>query len=157
MSTKQNSTTTRRRLLRRLAGLGAVLGAGGVAHAGGEPVKEKVERVVYHIDNLDHAIPMIRNLSNHLDDRPQAEIQVVAMSSGLKMLVSGNEDENGNDYEALVNDLQRRGVVFKACGNTMDTYHLTPEDLVWDVPVIRSAMAELGRLQAQEGFAYLKV
>lgn len=156
MSVKNPPNPTRRGLLQRLTGLGAVLGTSVAAYAGGEP-QQKPERVVYHIDNLERAIPMIRNLSNHLDDRPQAQIQVVAMSSGLKMLVSGNEDDNGNDYEALVNDLQRRGVVFKACGNTMDTYHLTAEDLVWDVLVIRSAMAELGRLQAQEGFAYLKV
>lgn len=148
---------SRRGLLRRLAGWGAVASFAGVARAGGEPEPAKVERVAYHIDDLDRAIPMIRNLSNHLDARPQSAITVVAMSSGLKMLVSGTEGPNGNDYEALVNDLQRRGVLFKACHNTMDTYKVTKDDLHWDVEVVRSGMAELARLQAEDGCAYLKV
>ncbi len=148
---------SRRGLLRRLAGWGAVASWAGVASAGGEPAPKMGERVAYHIDDLDRAIPMIRNLSNHLDARPGSTIVVVAMSKGLQMLVSGTEGPNGNDYEALVNDLQRRGVLFKACQNTMDTYHLTAEDLHWDVEIVRSGMAELARLQTEDGCAYLKV
>ena len=161
MTESTSPKTTRRGLLHRLLGLGAVVGVAGTAQAGETPAAApstgKVERVAYHLDSLERAIPMIRNLSNHLEERPWAKIQVVAIGQGLKMLVSGTEDDNGNEYEALVNDLQRRGIVFKACQNTMDTYHLTTEDLVWDAVVVRSGMAELARLQVEEGFAYLKV
>ncbi len=148
---------SRRGLLRRLAGWAVLAGGAGLAHAGGAARPKSGDRVVYHIDELANAIAMIRNLSNHLDARPASTIVVVAISKALPMLVSGTQGPNGNDYEALVNDLQRRGVLFKACGNTMESLQISADDLHWDVVIVPSGMAELARLQAEEGYAYLKV
>lgn len=157
MTAETPPNRSRRGLLGRLASWVLIAGGAGVAHAGGAPRSPQGERVAYHIDDLERAIPMIRNLSNHLDARPASTITVVAISKALPMLVSGTEGPNGNDYEALVNDLQRRGVLFKACGNTMEAYEISADDLHWDVAIVPSGMAELARLQAEDGCAYLKV
>lgn len=158
MSKRPFVSRSRRSLFRKLLAWGAV-GAAGAAHAGGSDagLPKQTGRVAYHLDDLDRAIAMVRNLNNHLDAQPGVKIIVVAISTGLKMLVSGTEDANGNDFEALVNDLQRRGVLFKACGNTLKTYTLEPDDLHWDVEIVPSGMAELARLQIEDGCAYLKI
>jgi len=147
----------RRFILGALTGATAVLSGATVAQASEEAGDQRSEKVVYHLDSLENGTALMRHLAKHLQSRPAASLEVVAVSSGVRVLVSGTENSNGNDYESLINDLQRRGVVFKACGNTMETLKLSQEDLVWDVVIVEAGMAELGRLQAQEGCAYIKV
>lgn len=151
--------TQRRSFLQRLAGLGAVFGLSAHAAASDKSDAQKqtiTDHVVYHIDSIERAIPMIRNIGNHLDARPQTRIAVVALGKGIDFLIDGTEDPRGNPYNALVDTLQFRGVAFKICRNSMDTRHLTADDLVPDVEIVRSGVAELARLQCTERYAYIK-
>jgi intracellular sulfur oxidation DsrE/DsrF family protein len=56
----------------------------------------------------------------------------------------------------MVEDLQSKGVRFEACGNTMATLKIKPEQLDDGIVVVPSGMAELARLQAREGYVYIK-
>lgn len=154
------SGTQRRGFLQRLAGLGTLFGASSAASAASSVppavTQEPAEYVVYHIDAIERAIPMIRNINNHLDARPQTRIAVVALGKGIDFLIDGTEDPRGNPYNALVDTLQLRGVHFKICRNSMDTRHLSADDLVPDVEIVRSGVAELARLQSTQHYAYIK-
>lgn len=153
------SGAQRRGFLQRLAGLGTLFGVSANATASATPgaaTQTITDHVVYHIDAIERAIPMIRNIGNHLDARPDTRIAVVALGKGIDFLIDGTEDPRGNPYNALVDTLQLRGVVFKICRNSMDTRHLTAEDLVPDVEIVRSGVAELARLQCTEHYAYIK-
>jgi intracellular sulfur oxidation DsrE/DsrF family protein len=151
-----NTTNPQRRhLLQRLAGLATLLGtsaAGASATASAPPQ----ERVIYHIDDSARAISALRNITNHLNARPQTKIYVVALSRGIDFLVDGHQDDRGNSYDALVDPLMLRGVEFRVCNNSLLGRHVKPEALLPDVQVVPSGVAEIARLQLQDGCAYIK-
>ncbi|TJY64824.1 hypothetical protein E4T66_00860 [Sinimarinibacterium sp. CAU 1509] len=148
------SNPQRRRLLQRLAGLASVLGTGAASAATVEHAAQ--ERVVYHIDDSARAIGALRNITNHLDARPQTKIIVVALGRGIDFLVDGHRDDRGNSYDALVDPLMLRGVEFRVCNNSLLGRHVEPGALLPDVQVVPSGVAEVARLQLQEGCAYIK-
>ena len=113
-------------------------------------------RVVYHMDDSDRAISALRNVSNHLAASPDTKIVVVALSRGVKFLVDGAEDERGNPYEPMIDDLTLAGVEFRVCNNTLVGFKLNREDLHAESQVVPSGVAEIARLQLREGYAYIK-
>lgn len=112
--------------------------------------------VVYHIDDTQRAMPMLRNIANHLRAAPQVRIVVVALGGGVDFLLQGAEDEHGNSYDALVDPLMLQGVEFRVCDNTLNARKIDPKNLLDDVQRTPSGMAEIARLQLEEGAAYLK-
>ena len=48
------------------------------------------------------------------------------------------------------------GVKFKVCNNTLTARHVDPEQVLDDVEIVTSGVAELARLQSREGHAYIK-
>ena len=114
-------------------------------------------RAVYHVfDAGDQPMRALRNLRNHLNADPTATLKLVALGYGLKFLALDAEDDNGNPYEPYVMDLQDDGVTFYACANTLQALGLTGKDLLPGVVVVPSGVAEIARLQTQEGYAYLR-
>ncbi|MGA0099332.1 MAG: DsrE family protein [Steroidobacteraceae bacterium] len=114
-------------------------------------------RAVYHVfDAGDQPMRALRNLRNHLNADSTATLKLVALGYGLKFLALDAEDDNGNPYEPYVMDLQDDGVTFYACANTLQALGLTGEDLLPGVVVVPSGVAEIARLQTQEGYAYLR-
>lgn len=123
------------------------------AHAGpGDPVK-----VIYHINQgNEQATDGLRNANNHLAADPKAKIVFVTHANGVHFLLDGAKDKNGNSYDALVQDLAGKGVEFRLCRFTLERQKIDPKKVIQDVKIVPSGVAEVSRLQIQEGYAYLK-
>ena len=113
-------------------------------------------KVVYHVSNSDVATGALNNIRNHLNASPSAKIVVVTHGAGIDFLIDGAKNANGNPYDIPVQELADRGVEFKVCKNTLDARKLDKSRMLPEVKVVPSGVAEVARLQAEEGFVYLK-
>jgi intracellular sulfur oxidation DsrE/DsrF family protein len=129
--------------------------ASSVAEAAG-PSASAEEKVVYHVNDSDNATAALRNIKNHLNAAPDAKIVVVTHSKGIDFLLAGAADKNGNPYEPAVQELKARGVDFRVCNNTLKGRKIDPATVVPEATIVPSGVAEIGRLQAKEGYVYLK-
>jgi intracellular sulfur oxidation DsrE/DsrF family protein len=117
-----------------------------------DPVK-----VIYHVNlGNEQATDALRNANNHLGADPTAKIVFVTHSKGVDFLLEGAKDKNGNSYDALVQDLAGKGVEFRVCKITLDRRKIDPKRVIQGTKLVPSGVAEVSRLQAKEGFAYLK-
>ena len=114
-------------------------------------------KVIYHINaGNEQATDGLRNANNHLAADPTAKIVFVTHANGIHFLLDGAKDKNGNSYDALVQDLMGKGVEFRLCRFTLERQKIDPKRVIQDVKIVPSGVAEVSRLQAREGFAYLK-
>ena len=135
-----------------LAGAAFALASLGTLAAPGDPVK-----VVYHMnEDVDHAPQALRNVRNHLSVDPKAKIVMVMHAAGINYLMKGAKDKNGNPFEVTVQDLKSQGVDFRVCEITLKSRNIDKSKLIEDVTYVPSGVAEVSRLQIQEGYAYLK-
>ena len=115
------------------------------------------DKVVYHLnEGLAQATNGLRNVRNHLEVNPKAQITVVAHALGVDYLMKGKKDTNGNPYEAIVQDLKSQGVKFDVCEITLRNRSLSKDLFIDEVEYVPSGVAEIARLQTREGFAYLR-
>jgi len=115
------------------------------------------DRVVYHLnEGLPQASNGLRNINNHLEVNPAAKIIVVAHAQGVDFLMKDAKDRNGNKYEDLVEQLRNRGVQFDVCEITLRNRKLSRDQFIPYSRFVPSGVAEITRLQQQEGYAYLK-
>jgi len=117
------------------------------------------DKVVYHIDHsANQATKGLRNIRNHLDVAPDTKVVVVTHAEGVDFLMEGAKDKaNPNiDYASLVSALVARGVVFEICEITLKNRNLDKKLFVMDAVFTPSGVVRIARLQAREGFAYLK-
>lgn len=120
-------------------------------HAEG-PVK-----VVYHVMDTDaQGMLAMGNIRNHLRADPGAKITLVALFKGINLLLEGTTDKNGNPYALAIEELAGKGVQFEICKNSMDYFKIEPDRVLQQVKVIPSGVAEIARLQAKEGYVYIK-
>jgi intracellular sulfur oxidation DsrE/DsrF family protein len=118
----------------------------------GDPI-----RVVYHMnEGIEHAPQALRNVRNHLSVDPKAKIVFVSHASGIDFLMKGAKDKNGNPFEVTVQDLESQGVEFRVCEITLKSRNIQKSQLIDDVKYVPSGVAEVTRLQIEEGYAYLK-
>ena len=116
-----------------------------------------VNKVIYHINGgLEQASDGLRNIRNHLEADPKAKIVVVTHYKGIDFLLEGARDKNGNPYDAAVDDLSMKGVEFRVCEFTLKGRNIDKGRVHPEAKIVPSGVAEIGRLQSQEGFAYLK-
>ncbi len=115
------------------------------------------EKAVYHVNDSTNAMAVMRSIGNHLDASPKAKIVVVTHSGGIDFLLEGAKDKNGNPYEIPVQALAARGVQFRVCNNTLVGRKIDKSAVVPEATIVPSGVAEISRLQAQEGYAYLKL
>ncbi len=135
----------------------AVLALAVAASACATLPEPSVNKVVYHINlGPEQATDGMRNARNHLAADPKAKIVFVAHANGIHFLLDGAKDKNGNSYDALVQDLMGSGVEFRLCRFTLERQNIDPRRVIQDVRIVPSGVAEVTRLQSQEGFAYLK-
>jgi hypothetical protein len=127
-----------------------------VAEAAAPAAAASEEKVVYHVNDSDNATAALRNIQNHLDAAPDAKIVVVTHGKGIDFLLSGAMDKNGNPYEPNVQALKARGVDFRVCNNTLKSRKIDPGTVLPEASIVPSGVAEIGTLQAQEGYVYLK-
>ena len=115
------------------------------------------EKVVYHFDGgLSQATKGLRNIRNHLDVDPKAQIIAVAHAEGVDFLMEGAKTTNNQDFAALVGDLMARGVKFEICEITLKNRHLKKEQFILGPTFTPSGVVRIAKLQAEEHYAYIK-
>ena len=114
-------------------------------------------KVVYHLsEGVPQASRAIGNIRNHLAADPTAKIVVVTHGLGIDFLIDGATNQLGQPFAASVSDLANKGVEFRVCNNTLMTRKLSQEKLLMEAKVVPSGVAEVAKLQAKEGFVYLR-
>ena len=114
-------------------------------------------KAVYHMTTgVEGAAAALNNIQNHLEADPKARIVVVSNGSGIDFLLQDATDSKGREFSSAVSTLAARGVEFRVCSNTLTTRHLSPDALLLEARVVPSGVAEAARLQAKEGFVYIK-
>lgn len=120
--------------------------------AGAQEVK-----AVYHVNtDVETAAAILNNVTNHLNADPKAKIVVVTHGPGVRFLVSGAKDSKGREFSGMVSALAGRGVDFRVCNNTLVANQIDPGTLLMETTVVPSGVAEIARLQAREGYVYMK-
>lgn len=114
-------------------------------------------KVVYHFDSgLEQATKGLRNIKNHLDVDPNAKIVVVSHAQGINFLLDGAVNQSGNPFNIPVEELAARGVEFRVCEITLKSNKIDPKRLLPQTKLVPCGVVEIARLQAKEGFVYLK-
>lgn len=116
----------------------------------------RAEKVVYHFSDANTIMLGLRNIRNHLNASPNAQIVVVALGGGIDFLLKGEKDKDGNPYETIVKELVARKVQFRACNNTLMGRGISKDRVLPEATVVPSGIAEVSRLQWQEGYIYIK-
>ena len=130
-----------------------------LAGCAGSSLKDPVgpDKVVYHLNSgLEQASDGLRNIRNHLEVNPKAQIVVVAHALGVDYLMKGAKDRNGNPYDVAVEQLVLQGVRFDVCEITLRNRKMTREQFIPEAIFVPSGVAEIARLQQREGYAYLR-
>lgn len=113
------------------------------------------EKVVYHVNDSANARVAMNNVNNHLNATPDAKIVVVTHGKGIDFLLNDAKDDKG-EYAATIAGLTAKGVKFNVCANTLKGRKLDASAVNPDATVVPSGVAEIGKLQSQEGYVYLK-
>lgn len=138
--------------------LALLLAAGsiGLTACAGNPSRDQVKAVYHFNQGLEQASNGLRNIRNHLSADPTAKITVVGHATGIDFLLDGATDKNGNPYQVIVEDLVAKGVDFRVCNFTLTSRNINPDRVIPEAKIVPSGVAEISRLQAQEGYVYLK-
>ena len=114
-------------------------------------------KTVYHLNTgIESATAALNNIQNHLNADPKAKIVVVTHGPGIDFLMQDAKDSKGREFSAAVSGLSAKGVDFRVCNNTLVSRNINPDKLLLETKIVPSGVAEVARLQAKEGFAYLK-
>lgn len=117
-----------------------------------EPVK-----VVYHLtEGIGQSAKGLNNIRNHLAADPTAKIIVVSNGEGVASMMAGAMNPNNEPMQKTIKALKDKGVEFRACSNTLTQRNLDPGKLLTEAKIVPSGVAEVARLQSQEGYVYLK-
>lgn len=114
-------------------------------------------KVVYHLsEGIPQASRAINNIRNHLAADPTAKIVVVTHGQGIDFLIDGAATPTNQPFAGGVSDLANKGVEFRVCNNTLVARKISADKLVMEAKVVPSGVAEVAKLQAKEGFVYLR-
>ena len=114
-------------------------------------------RVVYHLsEGIAQASRAMNNIRNHLVAEPKAKIVVVTHGPGIDFLLDGAKDSKGREFSGMVSDLASKGVQFRVCNNTLTSRNIDANKVSMEAKIVPSGVAEVARLQAKEGYVYLK-
>jgi len=131
----------------------------GCTSTGGVDAKANIapDKVVYHVnDSGAQAANALRNIGNHLEVNPKAQIVVVTHAQGVDFLMEGAKDRNGNPYNVRVEELKAQGIQFDVCEITLRNRNMTRSQFIPEATFVPSGVAEITRLQQREGYAYLR-
>lgn len=118
---------------------------------------QDIVKVVYHVNTgVETAAVILNNINNELNASPSDKIVVVTHGPGIDFLLSDAKDSKGREFSGQVSALAARGVDFRVCQNTLETRKIDAGKLLMETKVVPSGVAEVARLQAKEGFVYLK-
>jgi hypothetical protein len=80
----------------------------------------------------------------------------VTHGAGIDFLLEGAVTPANQPFSGSVADLASKGVEFRVCNNTLVSRNIDPGKLLMETKVVPSGVAEVARLQAREGFVYLR-
>lgn len=140
--------------IKSLAIVGLAVGLLGLGGCATPPAK--ATKVVYHVNDSAEATNAMRNANNHLGADPTAKIAFVTHSKGIDFLLVGATDKDGNPHNINVEKLMAKGVDFRVCNNTLVARKIDAKTVLPGSVIIPSGVAEVARLQAQEGYVYIK-
>lgn len=145
--------STHRRLFVQTLMVGTLaLVAGAPVMAQDAPIK-----TVYHLsEGIPQASRAMNNIRNHLSADPKAKIVVVTHGAGIDFLLDGAVNATGQSFTGSIGELAGRGVEFKVCNNTLVSRSISPDKVAMEAKIVPSGVAEVARLQAREGFVYLR-
>jgi hypothetical protein len=114
-------------------------------------------KVVYHMsEGIPQASRAINNIRNHLNADPTAKIVVVTHGLGIDFLLDGATNQMEQPFAGAIGELAARGVEFRVCNNTLVSRKIDPAKVAMEAKIVPSGVAEVARLQAREGFVYLR-
>ena len=113
--------------------------------------------VVFHLDSETTMNRMLAQVARHHAFNPDIEARVILIGNGVKPALEGAKDANGGQYSAQMEQLMASGIRIFACEATLNYYNLTEDNLAFGVETVPSGVAALGRLQAREGWGYIKL
>jgi len=114
-------------------------------------------KVAYHVNtDLETSAAILGNVRNHLNADPSAKIVVVTHGAGIDFLLDGAKDSKGREFSGMVSDLSSKGVQFRVCNNTLTSRNIDSNKVSMDAKIVPSGVSEVSRLQAKEGYVYLK-
>ncbi len=148
---------TPRRRFAALAALTLGLTALPLAALAQTPAADAPIKVVYHLsEGIPQASRAIGNIRNHLAADPKARIVVVTHGLGIDFLLQGATNQMDQPFAGSIADLANKGVEFRVCNNTLVSRKIDAAKLAMEATVVPSGVAEVARLQAREGFVYLR-
>lgn len=65
-------------------------------------------------------------------------------------------ERNGKPFDTAVAALAAQGVQFRVCGNTLAAHEIPQSQLLPQAKLVPSGVVEVARLQAREGYVYLR-
>ncbi len=114
-------------------------------------------KVVYHLsEGVPQASRAIGNIRNHLAADPTAKIVVVSHGLVSDCLLDGATNQLDQPFAGSVSDLANKGVEFRVCNNTLVSRKIDASKVAMEAKIVPSGVAEVARLQAREGFVYLR-
>ena len=114
-------------------------------------------KTVYHLsEGIPQASRAIQNIRNHLSADPTAKIVVVTHGLGIDFLLQGATNQMEQPFAGAVGELAAKGVEFRVCNNTLNSRKIDPAKLLLETKIVPSGVAEVAKLQAREGFVYLR-
>ena len=114
-------------------------------------------KVVYHVNTgVETVAAILNNINNHLNAAPKDKIVVVTHGPGIDFLLNDAKDSKGREFSGQVSGLAARGVEFRVCNNTLQSRKIDPANLLMETKIVPSGVAEIARMQAKEGYVYMK-
>ena len=128
----------------------------GVLWAFGASAEGAKHRVVYHVSDEDKIEFTLRNINNHIQGvggPENAEIVMVVIGPGMH----GFTNAKASDFtKEMIPKLQKLGVEFDACGNTMKKLKYGLADLIPGfIERPEGGVVRVASLQ-MEGFTYIR-
>ncbi len=118
---------------------------------------DDVIKTVYHMsEGIPQASRAINNIRNHLAADPKAKIVVVTHGLGIDFLLEGATNQMEQPFAGAIGELAGKGVEFRVCNNTLVSRKIDPAKVAMEAKIVPSGVAEVARLQAREGFVYLR-
>lgn len=118
---------------------------------------DDVIKTTYHMsEGIPQASRAIANIRNHLAADPKAKIVVVAHGLGIDFLLQGATNQMDQPFAGAIANLANQGVEFRVCNNTLTTRKIDPNTVAMEAKIVPSGVAEVARLQAREGFVYMR-
>lgn len=118
---------------------------------------DDVIKTVYHMsEGIPQASRGLNNIRNHLAADPKAKIVVVTHGLGIDFLLQGATNQMEQPFAGAIAELANKGVEFRVCNNTLVSRKIDPSKVAMEASVVPSGVAEVAKLQAREGFVYLR-